>query len=272
MIGISVLTCDLKAGAPTLGIFWITILAAGLMYYLGVLWWDSKSGFNPTHSTHTYLVDWAIDQLKADWPELQRYHDQLVEGANQELHELTVKGTRYGLELNAKRIEHHGTNEGSDDMEGWWRDALKAYRANNKDRAYFVLGIMMHMIGDMGVPAHANRVYHQGSLASFDNFEFMALWNWKPNLHGIDRSDPGYAEPWRYYRFSEDWTRTDAPNYKNRSTFSKTWMFAKPWERALLRNRQGRTCYVTMWALRSAALAFRGNLGDFESGAARNLA
>jgi len=242
-----------------------------LMLVFGVLWWDSDSGFNPTHSTHSYFVEFGIDQLKNYWPELQAYRKTIIDGANQELHELKVTGTKYGLDLNAKRIEHKGTNEGSDDMEGWWNDSLTAYRDAHKDQAYFILGIMLHMIADMGVPAHANRVYHQGDAAHFDNFEFMAIWNWKPTFHGLGRSDPNYDEPWKYYGFSESWTKADAPTYHNRSTFSKTWLFASKSERELLSKRQGATCYVTMWALQCAARVFRGRLGDFVVSPLQNM-
>jgi hypothetical protein len=218
--------------------------------------WDSKSG-NPTHPTHSYLTEWAIDQLKTQLPELQQYRTLLLDGANTELHELPVTGTQYGVDLNAKRIQHQGTNEGCNDIQGWWLDALNAYKQGNKDQAYFFVGIMLHMIEDMGVPAHANKVIHQGNLTEFDNFEFMALSNWKPSFSGINRSDPGYLEPWKYYAFSQDWTHTDAPNYTNRDSFSKTWTFASSSERQLLSNRQGRTANVVKWALNAAMAAFK---------------
>jgi hypothetical protein len=217
--------------------------------------WDSAK-LNPTHPTHSYLTEYAIDQLAGAAPELNQYRQQLVEGANQEMHELPVSGTAYGLDLNAKRIEHKGTNAGTDDIAGWWRDALDAYRARNKPQAYFLAGIMLHMIEDMGVPAHANGVYHQGNLTEFDNFEFMALSNWRPSYADLNRADPGYADPSRYYAFSQAWTQADAPDYRDRSTFSKTWTFASDAERRLLQNREGRTATVAMWALKSAARAF----------------
>ncbi|OKH54610.1 hypothetical protein NIES2101_07330 [Calothrix sp. HK-06] len=219
--------------------------------------WDSDSSKNPTHPTHTYITEWAIDQLKAGAPELQQFRKQIIEGANAELHELPVSGTKYGIDLNAKRIQHKGTNEGCDDIQGWWQDSLNAYRQGNKQQAYFLLGVMLHMIEDMGVPAHANKVYHQGNLTEFDNFEFMALSNWKPNFNNINRQDPGFAEPWRYYAFSQEWAHADAPNYNNRNSFSKTWTFASKSERALLSNRQGRTSNVVKWALNSAVKAFK---------------
>jgi hypothetical protein len=138
--------------------------------------WDSKSG-NPTHPTHSYLTEWAIDRLKVQLPEAQQYRTQLIDGTNTELHELTVAGTQYGVDLNAKRIQHQGTNEGCNDIQGWWQDSLTSYKQGNKEKAYFITGIMLHMIEDMGVSAHANKVIHQENITEFDNFEFMALSN-----------------------------------------------------------------------------------------------
>jgi hypothetical protein len=209
--------------------------------------WDSKKG-NPTHPTHSYLTEWGIDQLKGQYPELERYRQQILAGAN--------SGTMYGIDLNAKRVEHKGSNWGSEDIQGWWQESKNAYQKGNKDQAYFYLGVILHMIEDMGVPAHANHVIHQGNRSEFDNFEFMALSNWKPSFSEINRTDPGLTEPWQYYAFSEDWTKNDAPNYRNRDSFSKTWTFAKKSEKKLLSNRQGRTCNVVKWALNSAMKAF----------------
>jgi hypothetical protein len=234
------------------------LLVVNMTLWVPSAWaWDSDSWKNPTHPTHSYITEWAIAQLKNQAPELQQFQKQIVEGANTELHELKVSGTKYGIDLNAKRIEHKGTNEGCNDIQGWWQDSLKAYRQGNKQQAYFLLGVMLHMIEDMGVPAHANRVYHQGSLTEFDNFEFMALSNWKPNFNNINRQDPKFAEPWKYYAFNDDWTSADAPNYKDPDSFSKTWTFASKSERALLSNRQGRTSNVVKWALNSAVQAYK---------------
>lgn len=220
------------------------------------LGWDSASKLNPTHPTHSFLTEFAIDALAEQYPEVAAFRAQLVEGANTELHELPVSGTAYGLDLEAKRVEHRGTNEGSDDVEGWWADALAVHDAGETEKAYFLVGVMLHMIEDMGVPAHANRIYHQGSLTEFDNFEAMALSNWEPSFEAINKTDPRYDEPWRYYEFSEAWTREDAPDYVDTGSFSKFWLTASDAERALLSNRQGRTAMVVQWALASAARAF----------------
>lgn len=221
--------------------------------------WDSakfKWLTTIVHPTHSYLTEYAIDQLVADFPELDTYRGVIVEGANQELHELPVTGILHGVDLEAKRVAHKGTNAGSDDVPGWWADAKLAYAAGDKERAWFITGIMLHMIEDMGVPAHANGVYHQGTLTEFDNFEAMALQKWDPDFKDVDRADPGYADPSRYYRFSQDWTHADAPDYRDRDAFAKTWLTASGKEKALVRNRQGRTATVVLWALRAAANAF----------------
>ena len=224
--------------------------------------WDSKHG-NPTRPTHTLLTEWGIDQLKKDFPELAQFRNAIVDGANTELHELKTSdkdiktGHAYGVELEAKRVEHRGTNEGCDDVEGWWKESVEAYKSGQKDKAYFLLGVVLHMVEDMGVPAHANKVVHQGTITEFDNFEFMALSNWKPKFNAINKADPEFAEPWKYYDFSQKWTAEDAPDYKDRDSFSKTWTFASGQERDLLQNRQGRTCHVVKWTLKSAAKALQ---------------
>jgi hypothetical protein len=221
--------------------------------------WDSAKfkWLTPiVHPTHSYLTEYALDRLQGKFPELKQYRAVIVEGANQELHELPVKGSLHGIDLDKKRIEHKGTNAGSDDVPGWWKDAATAYASGNKELACFETGIMLHMIEDMGVPAHANGVIHQGTLTEFDNFEAMAQQKWDPDFTNVNRKDPGYPNPSQYYRFSQDWTHTDAPDYHDRNSFSKTWLTASDAEKALVRNRQGRTAAVAMWALNAAMKVF----------------
>ncbi|MGV8839251.1 MAG: hypothetical protein ACWA6X_02990 [Bauldia sp.] len=218
--------------------------------------WDSRNFPNVTHATHSYLTEFAIDQLAARHPELRVYAGAIIDGANTELHELPVTGVMYGVDLDAGRIAHQGTNEGTADIAGWWADALAAYRSGNREQAYFYVGIMLHMVEDMGVPAHAHGIHHQGNLTEFDNFEMMGLLNWRPDFAGVNRSDPGYSQPWRYYAFSQEWTLADAPDYRDTDTFATTWLTASDAERALLANRQARTAMVAMWTLQSALRAF----------------
>lgn len=216
------------------------------------------------HSRHPQLSDRIRDRRpQGDYPELELFRRQIVQGANTELHELEVGSfselvtESYGIDLEAKRIEHKGTNSGTDDIEGWWQDAADAYGSGNKEQAYFYLGVMLHMIEDMGVPAHAHGLIHQGMATNFDNFEFMALSNWRPDV-GMegDKADPGYNEPWKYYAFSKAWALEDAPGYTDIDSFSKFWTFASDDERRLLGDRQLRTAIVVTWVLNSAAKAF----------------
>ena len=239
----------------------LVVLAASILACLPAAAWDSAKFdwlTDIVHPTHSYMTEFAIDELAAEFPELSEYGNALIEGANQELHELPVEGTLHGVDLEAARIRHRGTNAGSDDVPGWWADAQAAYASGNKEQAYFLVGVMLHMIQDMGVPAHANGVYHQGTLTEFDNFEAMALQRWDPDFSNVNRSDPGYADPSRYYRFSQDWAHADAPDYDDPDEFSKTWLTADDGEEQLVRDRQARTAMVVMWALRAAVADLTG--------------
>lgn len=237
----------------------LRLAIAVALFATPALAWDSAKfeWLTPiVHPTHSYLTEYAIDQLAEEYPALRQYGGILVEGANTELHELPVEAVAYGIDLDAKRIEHKGTNAGSDDTAGWWQEAVDAHRAGNMEQAYFYLGILLHMIQDMGVPAHANGIYHQGTVSEFDNFEAMALQKWEPDFASMNRNDPGYDNPADYYAFSQDWAATDAPDYRDTDSFSKTWLTASDEEEALVSARQARTATVVIWALEKALIAF----------------
>ena len=225
--------------------------------------WDSRSKVNPTHPTHTYITEWAIDALKDGTPELDKYREALVDGANTEFHELKTSdadiklGKKYGIDMKKKHAEHRGTNAGTGDVEGWWKDSLEAYKAGKFELAFFYLGVIVHMVEDMGVPAHANDVEHQGTLFKLDNFEFLAAIKFYPNFGDINKPDPCYAVPWRYYTFSRKWTKEDAPDYNDRSAFPLKWDKMTDKQKALLRNRQGRKCHIVKWTLACAVKAFK---------------
>jgi hypothetical protein len=235
------------------------IVSIGALTAMPVAAWDSakfKLLTKIVHPTHSYLTEYAIGELKGTYAEIGANAAVIVEGANTELHELPVTGTAHGLDLDAKRREHKGTNAGSDDVAGWWADAKAAYVAGNTEQAWFIAGIMLHMVEDMGVPAHANGVYHQGTISEFDNFEAMAALNWKPDFSLVDRKDPGFADPSDYYRYSQKWTAADAPDYHDASSFSKTWITASKAERKLLSGRQARTAVLAKWTLGAIAKGF----------------
>ena len=223
-------------------------LVIGAVFLLLAFGWDSGR-WNPIGSTHSLFTGWAIDPLKSvpRTPAVpQADHRRREPGVAR------VEGQGLEVRRQPRCESDRGTRGPTKDVTTsgvGGPTAATPTCTGDKTGAYFLLGIMLHMIQDMGVPAHANRVHHQASLTGLDHFEIMAFLNWRPALDAIDRDDPAYPEPWKYYEFSGDWTRADAPDYRSRTQFSRTWTFARPEERELLRNRQGRTYQVTRWAL-----------------------
>jgi hypothetical protein len=229
--------------------------------------WDGATWKNPTHPTHSFITEYAINGLKARYPEADKYREDLLNGANLEMHELEISSDwyikKYKVDVEERRKNRYlGTNPGCECPNLIWKDARAAYKAGNKNVAFFLLGILFHEIQDMAVPAHAHNIYHQGNPIQCDNLEFMALTNWKPDFSVISTKDPAlqdkskYADPSAYYEFSKAWCLKEAPNYKSRSEFSKTWALASKDERALLSKRQASACVLTKWALESALVAF----------------
>lgn len=214
--------------------------------------WDSQDG-NPTHATHSYLTEFAIDSLKARYPELDLYRATIVDGANRELHELPVADA----EQEALRLEVEGTNWGANHPERMWAHARDSHAAGDDEKAYWYLGILLHYVEDMGVPAHAFHVIHQGTFSQKDNFELLALQWWDPSYSAINRADPHYATPDAYVSFSGGWAAQDfgatfpGVTY-SLSFFPSTWWFISSTKSNFVRNRQGRTAMVTKWALEAA--------------------
>jgi hypothetical protein len=214
--------------------------------------WDSQGG-NPTHATHSYLTEAAVDSLSARFPELATYRAKLVAGANLELHELPVSDP----EQEALRREAVGTNWGADHPERIWAHARTSYAAGDKAKAYWYVGIVLHYVEDMGVPAHALHVVHQGTLSQKDNFELLGLLSWNPSYAAINRSNPAYASPSDFVSFSGAWAANDfATTFPGKtyslSFFPSTWLFIDSTKKSFFRNREGRTAMVTSWALQSA--------------------
>lgn len=250
----------------------------GVLVSLPLQAWDSRteSGLQIGDGMHYQFTYAASTFVMAEGlGEIGQFFEWAGKGCLTEMHELKAKsidqrdGQAVGLDLEAKRIEHKGTNAGTDDIEGWWKDCLAAYQAGNKPQAYLLLGIVLHMVEDMGVPAHANNVYHQGNLTEFDNFEYNATFHFSYILSGtqvtldrsrVNRNDPLFADPSRYYAFSRDWTHADAPDYRDRNKYPKTrvWPFWDDQDESLMQNRQARTLMVAYWCMRSALLAFKG--------------
>jgi hypothetical protein len=254
--------------------FCVAAAAIGALLLLptGSFGWDSASWMNPTHPTHTSMTEYAIKELKDKYPEVETYRKQLIDGSNVEMHELTIKCTKYGVDFNKRRAERYiGTNPGCKHPELIWKDAKQAYDEGKKELAYFTLGILLHQIQDQGVPAHAHNIEHQGNATEFDNFEWVALWNWKPDFDLVSKEDPAfedeetYADPSAYYEFARKWCLEDAPDYHSRDEFPKTWAGAeKKGLDKLVSKRQAASCLATKWALEAGVIAFKGETEEEE--------
>ena len=215
--------------------------------------WDSQDG-NPTHATHSYLTEYAIDQLKAQFPELQTYRANIVDGANRELHELPVSDPAQ----EALRQEIVGTNWACDHPERLWTHAKASYAAGDKAKAYWYVGIILHFVEDMGVPAHAFHVIHQGSLSQKDNFELLGLASWSPSYSAITVSDPYFGAPSDYVV----WNGNNAKSHFNsvfpgvtytRTYFASSWLWISSKQATFLHNREGNTAVAAKFALLAAA-------------------
>jgi hypothetical protein len=113
--------------------------------------WDSESWLNPTRPTHTLMTRWAVEQLQESRPQVGEFRDQLIEGSNVEVHELPIKCERYGVDTNAKRgTRYVGTNAGCKHPELIWEDSMKAHEEGDDKLAFFLLGVLLHQIQDMG--------------------------------------------------------------------------------------------------------------------------
>ncbi|MGO7265028.1 hypothetical protein [Rhizobium leguminosarum] len=208
-------------------------------------------------STHTQITRAAFDEVVKSDGELFAHKRSLIAGANTELHDRPAAANDYGLDLDKKRKEHKPKNGGTGDIAGWWKDALTAYRNGNTERAYFLLGVVLHYVQDMGAPAGAKDINHGGNLSNFDSFELIAARNWQPSFKNPPE-DPEYADPSAYYAFARDLTKKEMPDYTETSSFSNTWLAASAEEKKAVSRREGVAVLVTTWALRAALKEFGG--------------
>jgi hypothetical protein len=215
--------------------------------------WDSQGG-NPTHATHSYLTEHALDALSWAHPDLVTYRSNVVTGANLELHETPVKDA----EQEKLRVEAGGTNAGCLRPVVYWNHAQERWLAGDKAKAYWFVGILLHFVEDMGVPAHALGVWHENTPSTWDHFELLAFQKWAPSYAAINPYDPWYANPADYVAFSGAWAASDfhetfpGVTYY-REFFPKTWLFISSKQATFIKNREGRTATIASWALQAAA-------------------
>lgn len=215
--------------------------------------WDSEDG-NPTHATHSYMAEYAIASMTGAFPEVAQYRAAIVKGANMELHELPIKDAYY----DAVRIEIGGNNWAADRPEKLWDKAVTAYRAGNKEQAYTYVGIILHYVQDMGVPAHAFHVIHQSSFGKWDNIEVLAFFDFHADMKTLAPSDPGFESPLGYI----EWSGEDARNHWNtafpgqkytRTSIPQAYKDLSDDQWTFLRTREAHATMANLFALRRAA-------------------
>lgn len=215
--------------------------------------WDSARG-NPTHPTHSLMAEIAIKTNRAAFPEVVEFEKSIVEGANLELHDL-VHDTHEAL-----RLELGGNNWAAERPELLWQKARAAYATGAKADAYFYIGILLHYVQDMGVPAHAFHVIHQSSMSNWDHLEVLGFFDFHADLRTSGTPDPELSNPTDYVEWSAQtarehfWSAFPGAVY-NRKYFPQAYdqMTDEHW--AFLRRREAECVWATSYALRSAAQA-----------------
>ena len=215
--------------------------------------WDSADG-NPTHPTHSIMAEFAIKQVKGELPEVEAYQTSIIEGTNLELHDLVSKTHE------ALRLEIGGNNWAAEHPELLWDKARASYASGDKEQAFFYVGIMLHYVQDMGVPAHAFHVIHQSSPKDWDHTELLAFFNFHGDLKAPGPTDPKFADPLAYIEWSAQSARDHFNTAFPGETYTRTFLpqaYADltddDW--AFLRGREAHCAHATAFALRSAATA-----------------
>lgn len=222
--------------------------------------WDSAAG-NPTHPTHSIMADFAIKQIKSRQPEVEKYRKAIVDGANLELHDLQHKT------FEALRVEIGGNNWAAEHPEMLWDKARASYKSGDKAQAYFYVGILLHYVQDMGVPAHAFHVIHQSGPKDWDHTELLAFFDFHGDLKAPGPRDPKLADPVSYIEWSAQLARDHFAALFPGETYHRKFMpqaYADLNEThwAFLRGREAHCAHATAYALESAAAALRASASD----------
>ncbi len=215
--------------------------------------WDSAAG-NPTHPTHSIMADFAIKKVKGRLPEVERYRKAIVDGANLELHDLKVKT------FEELRLEIGGNNWAAEHPELLWDKARASYASGDKAQAYFYVGILLHYVQDMGVPAHAFHVIHQSGPKDWDHTELLAFFDFHGDLKAPGPNDPKLADPISYIEWSAQSSRDHFNAMFPGATYHRKFLpqayedlSETHW--AFLRGREAHCAHATAFALESAANA-----------------
>jgi hypothetical protein len=218
------------------------------------LGWDSAGG-NPTHATHSIMAEFSIEQLASSFPEVATYKSSLLQGANLELHDVNAGG------YESLRVAIGGNNWAAAHPELLWERAQGLYKYGDRARAYFYVGVILHYVQDMGVPAHAFQVHHQSDPWHWDHLEVLAFTKYDGDKTAAGPMNPQFANPLSYIEWSAEAARQHFRSSFPGATYTREFLpkfrsDLNATQRAFLRGRETHCAYATTFALQSAAQAF----------------
>lgn len=134
-------------------------------------WWSARTLFS---STHHKITDDALDLVNDSYADINRFGSDISNWTS---------GTTDDVRA------HDGdalANGGP--IHKWWGLAQEAYASRNLNSedwsAYYYISLMMHLIEDQAVPAHAYDIPHGSQGYPMDNLEELVYTNYNPAIAG----------------------------------------------------------------------------------------
>lgn len=201
------------------------------------------------------MMEYAVELVKTAAPEVKQFEKDLIRGVNMELHEVPRETNDYYEEL---RKEVQGTNWGANRPEVLWEKARLVYHNGHKDLAYFYVGVLLHYVQDMGVPAHAFHIIHQSTVGHRDNIEVLGFFDFRADFSTTATPDPQLENPADYVEWSAQTARqhfgdTFPGTTYTLDTFPQVYSEMTETEWAFLRRREADCARGTAYALAAAA-------------------
>lgn len=165
----------------------IIALALLLSIYVSTVtaWWSVPTDFSG--STHYKLTDDARTLIGSDYPDIIKFGVDISDWTAGSTDDARAHNQ------NSETLETLNKLLNGGPIRDWWDKAQTQYiDSHNFDSgdwsAYYYIALMMHLIEDQSVPAHAYNIKH-GSLGYMDNMEQLASLNYNPNIIGIMTAD-----------------------------------------------------------------------------------
>ncbi len=162
----------------------IALIALFMLVYVtaAFAWWSVPTGFSG--STHHKLTDSAEGLLSgSNYPDIIKFGGDVSDWTSGK----TDDARAHNLDSEDPATVLNTLLDGGP-IGTWWDRAQREYKNNNYNSGdwstYYYIALMMHLIEDQAVPAHAYNIKH-GTPGYMDNMEQMADSNYNPNASGI---------------------------------------------------------------------------------------